>query len=165
MSRHLSLKDAVTYITKDRTLSFIRDCHESMKELGVPDPSLAMAGLNPHCGEHGLFGDEEMVCLTPAIEEAQKEGINIIGPIGADSVFWQGRQGRFDAVLSLYHDQGHIATKTVDFEKTISITMGLPKIRTSVDHGTAFDIAGKNMASAVSMIEAIRLAASYVRKE
>jgi 4-hydroxythreonine-4-phosphate dehydrogenase len=122
---------------------------------------MAVAGLNPHSGEHGLFGDEEVVHVEPAVKEAQARGYKVVGPIGADSVFHLALQGRFNAVLSLYHDQGHIATKTLDFERTISLTLGLPFLRTSVDHGTAFDIAGTGKASAVSMKEAIILAAKY----
>jgi len=122
---------------------------------------MAVAGLNPHCGEHGLFGEEEIREIQPAVEELQKEGLDIQGPIGADSVFHQAALGRFSCVLSLYHDQGHIAAKTLDFDRTISVTNGMPILRTSVDHGTAFDIAGKNLASEVSMVEAILIAAKY----
>jgi 4-phospho-D-threonate 3-dehydrogenase / 4-phospho-D-erythronate 3-dehydrogenase len=124
---------------------------------------IAIAGLNPHSGEHGLFGDDEVTEIEPAVQVLQLKGIDVVGPISADSVFYQTLKGKYDAVLSLYHDQGHIATKTVDFEKTISLTIGMPFLRTSVDHGTAFDIAGKGIASAVSMEEAIRLAALYSR--
>jgi 4-hydroxythreonine-4-phosphate dehydrogenase len=108
-----------------------------------------------------MFGDEEVREITPAVEFCIREGINAVGPIPGDSVFAMALKGRYDAVLSMYHDQGHIATKTVDFERTISLTIGMPFLRTSVDHGTAFDIAGKGMASGVSMYEAIRLAAEY----
>ena len=129
--------------------------------LGITEGTMAIAGLNPHSGEHGLFGDEEVREVIPAVEELQKEGYNVAGPIGADSVFHQALQGRYNSVLSLYHDQGHIATKTLDFERTISITAGMPILRTSVDHGTALDIAGTGKASAVSLIEAVRLAVKY----
>ncbi len=122
---------------------------------------MAVAGLNPHCGEHGLFGDEEVRTVTPAVEELRAEGCNVFGPIGADSVFFQAFEGRYSSVMSLYHDQGHIATKTVDFYRTISITAGMPILRTSVDHGTAFDIAGKGIATGISMEEAILVAAKY----
>ena len=108
-----------------------------------------------------MFGNEEVDEVAPAVEELQKQGYNVVGPIGADSVFHLALQGRFNSVLSLYHDQGHIATKTLDFERTIAITGGMPILRTSVDHGTAFDIAGTGKVSAVSMIEAILLAAKY----
>ena len=108
-----------------------------------------------------MFGDEEVKEVFPAVEELQKRGYKVAGPIVADSVFSQALHGKYNSVLSLYHDQGHIATKTLDFERTISITAGMPILRTSVDHGTAFDIAGKGIASAVSMKEAVRLAVKY----
>lgn len=160
LSRHMSLQDACKAVTFDRVVDYIERCTQAMKRLGV-EGILAVAGLNPHSGEHGLFGNEEVEHVTPAIEEAQKQGYDVVGPIGADSVFSQALHGKYAAVLSLYHDQGHIATKTLDFERTISITNSMPFLRTSVDHGTAFDIAGKNIASAVSMIEAVKLAAKY----
>jgi 4-hydroxythreonine-4-phosphate dehydrogenase len=122
---------------------------------------MAIAGLNPHSGEHGLFGNEEVDEVTPAVEDLRREGFDVEGPIGADSVFHLALQGRYNSVLSLYHDQGHIATKTFDFERTIAITGGMPILRTSVDHGTAMDIAGKGIASAISMAEAILVAARY----
>ncbi|HHX70714.1 MAG: 4-hydroxythreonine-4-phosphate dehydrogenase PdxA [Miniphocaeibacter sp.] len=160
LSRHLSLRDAIDVVKYDRVLEYIRRCTEALNKLGVKG-KMAVAGLNPHSGEHGLFGMEEVEEITPAIEQAQKEGYDVVGPIGADSVFHQALQGQYACVLSLYHDQGHIATKTYNFEKTISITNSMPFLRTSVDHGTAYDIAGKNIASAVSMIEAVKLAAKY----
>ena len=160
LSRHLSLRDAIDMVKYDRVLDYIERCTEAMKRLGV-EGTLAVAGLNPHSGEHGLFGMEEVEEITPAIEEAQRRGFDVVGPIGADSVFAQGLQGKYGAVLSLYHDQGHIATKTYNFMKTISLTNSMPFLRTSVDHGTAYDVAGKNIASEVSMIEAVRLAGIY----
>ena len=161
LSRHVSLRKACDIVTKDRLLDYIIRCDAALKKLGIANGTLAVAGLNPHNGEHGLFGDEEGREVEPAIKEAQEKGIPVLGPVPADSVFYLALKGRYDAVLSLYHDQGHIATKTVDFERTISLTIGMPFLRTSVDHGTAFDIAGKGIASAVSMEEAIRLAAEY----
>lgn len=161
LTRHVSLRKACDLVTKDSLLTFIRDCVKALEVLGVKSPKIAVAGLNPHSGEHGLFGTEEVDHVIPAVETAKARGIDIEGPIGADSVFYQALNGRYDAVLSLYHDQGHIATKMVDFERTISITNGMPILRTSVDHGTALDIAGKGIASPVSMIEAIRLAVEY----
>lgn len=161
LSRHVSLRKACDMVTKDRIKDYVKRCLDALNKLGVTEGTMAIAGLNPHSGEHGLFGDEEVNHVTPAVEELQKEGYNVVGPIGADSVFHLALQGRFNSVLSLYHDQGHIATKTLDFERTISITGGMPILRTSVDHGTAMDIAGKNIASAVSMVEAIRLAVKY----
>ncbi len=161
LTRHLSLLDAIRSITREGVYHYIHRCHDAMHSLGIPNPRIAIAGLNPHSGEHGLFGTEEMVSIAPAVEDAQRDGIHVTGPIGADSVFYLALKGNFDAVISLYHDQGHIATKMVDFERTISLTIGLPFLRTSVDHGTAFDIAGKNLVSEISMVEAIRLATYY----
>ncbi|NJM12369.1 MAG: 4-hydroxythreonine-4-phosphate dehydrogenase PdxA [Synechococcaceae cyanobacterium SM1_2_3] len=161
LSRHVSLAAAITLITRQRVLDYLQRCAKALENLGIKQPRLAVAGLNPHGGEHGLFGDEEGRELEPAIADAHAMGINVIGPIAADSVFHLALQGGFDAVLSLYHDQGHIAAKMVDFQRTIAITLGLPFIRTSVDHGTAFDLAGKGVANPLSMIEAIRLAALY----
>ena len=161
LTRHVSLREMLDMITKDRIIDYVKRCMKALEKLGVTDGTMAIAGLNPHSGEHGLFGWEEVNEIMPAIEELQAEGYQVVGPIGADSVFHQAAQGRYNSVLSLYHDQGHIATKTLDFEKTIAITNGMPILRTSVDHGTAFDIAGKGIVSAVSMIEAILLAAKY----
>jgi len=161
LTRHLSLRKMLDFITKDRIKDYVKRCFKALSQLGVQNGTMAIAGLNPHCGEHGLFGDEEVTEIIPAVKELQQEGYNVVGPIGADSVFHQAHLGKFDCVLSLYHDQGHIATKTLDFERTISLTLGMPILRTSVDHGTAYDIAGKNIASPVSMIEAIRLASKY----
>jgi 4-hydroxythreonine-4-phosphate dehydrogenase len=160
LSRHVSLKQACDMVKKDRIIDYVHRCTESLKKLGVTDGTMAIAGLNPHSGEHGLFGNEEEE-IYAAVDVLQKEGYQVVGPIGADSVFHQALQGRYSSVLSLYHDQGHIATKTLDFERTIAITGGMPILRTSVDHGTAFDIAGTGKVSAVSMIEAILLAAKY----
>ncbi|WP_286152080.1 4-hydroxythreonine-4-phosphate dehydrogenase PdxA [Sporofaciens musculi] len=161
LTRHVSLREMLDMITKDRIKDYVKRCLEALRKLGVSEGTMAIAGLNPHSGEHGLFGWEEVNEITPAVEELQAEGYNVVGPIGADSVFHQAAIGKYNSVLSLYHDQGHIATKTLDFEKTIAITNGMPILRTSVDHGTAFDIAGKGIVSAVSMIEAVLLAAKY----
>lgn len=161
LTRHVSLREMLDMITKDRIIDYVKRCMKALEKLGVTDGTMAIAGLNPHSGEHGLFGWEEVNEIMPAIEKLQAEGYKVVGPIGADSVFHQAAQSRYNSVLSLYHDQGHIATKTLDFEKTIAITNGMPILRTSVDHGTAFDIAGKGIVSAVSMIEAILLAAKY----
>jgi 4-hydroxythreonine-4-phosphate dehydrogenase len=162
LTRHMSLVDACRSITRERTLGGIEKAIKALHQLGIGSPHLAVAALNPHGGEDGLFGREEMDAITPAIETARAHGMRVSGPVPADSVFHMARIGRYDAVLSLYHDQGHIAAKMMDFEKTVSVTLGLPILRTSVDHGTAFDIAGTGKASAVSMIEAIKVAAEYV---
>lgn len=161
LTRHVSLREMLDMIKKERIKDYVKRCMEALKKLGVTEGTMAIAGLNPHSGEHGLFGWEEVNEIIPAVEELQAEGYNVVGPIGADSVFHQAALGKYNSVLSLYHDQGHIATKTLDFERTIAITNGMPILRTSVDHGTAFDIAGKNIVSAVSMKEAILLAAKY----
>jgi 4-hydroxythreonine-4-phosphate dehydrogenase len=162
LTRHMSLVDACRSITRERTLSGIEKAMKALSQLGIGEPHLAVAALNPHGGEDGLFGREEMDAIKPAIEAARARGMRVSGPVPADSVFHMARIGRYDAVLSLYHDQGHIAAKMMDFEKTVSVTLGLPILRTSVDHGTAFDIAGTGKASAISMIEAIKVAAEYV---
>ncbi|MBM0064157.1 4-hydroxythreonine-4-phosphate dehydrogenase PdxA [Alkalicoccobacillus gibsonii] len=161
LTRHLSLKDAIGQMTKERVHDYLIRCDAALKQLGVENRKFAVAGLNPHSGENGLFGYEEVDEIRPGIELAKADGIDVVGPVPADSVFHQALNGRYDAVLSLYHDQGHIAAKMTDFHRTISITNGLPFLRTSVDHGTAFDIAGEGIASSVSMEEAIKLAAKY----
>jgi len=160
LSRHVSLRKAIDLVKKERLMDYIERSIEALERLGVKG-TLAVAGLNPHNGEHGMFGTEELDEIIPAIETMQKRGFDVTGPIPADSVFALGLSGKWAAILSLYHDQGHIATKTYDFHKTISITNGMPFLRTSVDHGTALDIAGKNLANPLSMVEAIRLAAEY----
>lgn len=161
LTRHMSLRAACDAITKERLIDYVKRSMAVLKQLGVTEGKMAIAGLNPHCGEHGLFGDEEVREVMPAVEELQKEGYPVVGPIGADSVYFQALEGKYSSVMSLYHDQGHIATKTVDFYRTISITGGMPILRTSVDHGTAFDVAGKGIATSVSMEEAILIAAKY----
>lgn len=164
LTRHLSLKEACALVTKDRIKETAKRCFEALEKLGVTEGTMAIAGLNPHSGEHGLFGNEEVNEVEPAVRELAAEGYRVEGPVGADSVFHLALQGRYNSVLSLYHDQGHIATKTLDFERTIAVTAGMPILRTSVDHGTAFDIAGTGIASPVSMIEAITLAAKYAQR-
>lgn len=160
LSRHVSLRKACDMVKKDRIIDYVHRCTEMLRKLGIIEGTMAIAGLNPHCGDHGLFGNEEEE-IYAAVNVLQKEGYKVVGPIGADSVFHQALQGRYNSVLSMYHDQGHIAAKTLDFEKTISITGGMPILRTSVDHGTAFDIAGTGKASEVSMVEAILIAVKY----
>lgn len=165
LTRHLSLAEACRRIgDPDFVLNGIRRSYASLSRLMGGTPRLAVAGLNPHAGEGGLLGREEIDAIQPAVKRAKAEGMDVAGPIPADSVFHFARKGAYDAVLSLYHDQGHIAAKMIDFEKTVSITLGLPILRTSVDHGTAFDIAGRNLASPVSMMEAIRTAIAYAAR-
>jgi 4-hydroxythreonine-4-phosphate dehydrogenase len=161
LTRHVALRDACQLVTRERVLDYIVRATTALRKLGVTEGTMAVAGVNPHAGEHGLFGREECDHIEPAVKQAQAMGIDVVGPIPADSVFHFALEGKYTSVLSTYHDQGHVACKTLDFERTIAITNGLPFLRTSVDHGTAFDIAGRGVASAVSMVEAIRLAAKY----
>jgi 4-hydroxythreonine-4-phosphate dehydrogenase len=162
-TRHVSLQQSINLLDRQIILDAIAGADLNMRRLGSDAPRLAVAALNPHAGDGGLFGREEIEVLQPAVADAQARGFCVVGPVPADSVFAQCLQGRYDAVISLYHDQGHIAAKTYDFERTVSVTLGLPFIRTSVDHGTAFDIAGRGIASEVSLVEAIKSAARYAR--
>ena len=161
VTTHCALSEACRLIRRDRVLTVIKLADKGCRMLGIDHPQIGVAGLNPHCSEDGLFGTEEASEIIPAIQEAKKLGIKVEGPESPDTVFVKCKAGMYDIVVAMYHDQGHIATKTLDFEKTIAITNGMPILRTSVDHGTAFDIAGKGIVSAVSMIEAILLAAKY----
>lgn len=165
VSRHMSLINACKYATKEVVLQDVINIDKELVKVGIKNPLIAVAGLNPHNGDNGLFGTEEADEIQPAVEAAQKLGINAIGPCPADSVFNIGKSGKYDAILSLYHDQGHIACKTLDFEKSVTLTFGLPFIRSSVDHGTAFDIAGTGKAAAVSMIESTKVVAQYAARQ
>ncbi|HHD57410.1 MAG TPA: 4-hydroxythreonine-4-phosphate dehydrogenase PdxA, partial [Desulfobulbaceae bacterium] len=170
VSTHVSLREACDRVKKDRITTVINLTHSAVRQMGVSSPSIAVAGLNPHCGEGGMFGDEEMREILPAVREANARGLTVEGPIPADTVFVKMRGGMFDAVVVMYHDQGHIPAKLVGFQYNdrtkswdsmsgVNVTLGLPIIRTSVDHGTAFDKAGDNCANPQSMVEAIKLAA------
>jgi 4-hydroxythreonine-4-phosphate dehydrogenase len=161
LTRHVSLIEACRSIKQDMVLAGIEKSMRALHQIGCDKAHLAVAGLNPHAGDDGMFGREEIDEIAPAVREACRRGLHVTGPEPADSVFHFAKLGRFDAVLSLYHDQGHIASKMIDFERTVSVTLGLPIMRTSVDHGTAFDIAGTGKASAISMIEALRVGAQY----
>ena len=158
LTRHLSLRKAVEAVRKEKIVETVIIIDKLLKDLGFKKPRIAVAALNPHASDGGLVGDEEADELIPAVKELQGKGVEAVGPVPADSVFHQAFIGKYDAVLSLYHDQGHIAAKTVDFYGTVSATLGLPFIRTSVDHGTAFDIAGKGIADSRSMEEAVKAA-------
>jgi 4-phospho-D-threonate 3-dehydrogenase / 4-phospho-D-erythronate 3-dehydrogenase len=162
-TRHVSLATAVAQISKELVLENLLNADAALRSFGLYDAVIAVAALNPHNGEAGMFGDTEERELRPAVAEARKRGVNATGPFPADSVFHAAKQGSADAVMSLFHDQGHIAAKSIDFERTIAITTGLPFVRSSVDHGTAFDIAGSGTASWVSMAEAVRVGAEYAR--
>ncbi|MBN1477654.1 4-hydroxythreonine-4-phosphate dehydrogenase PdxA [Candidatus Sumerlaeota bacterium] len=159
---HIRLADVPRAITRERLADVIEGTAESMPLFGADTPRLAIAGLNPHAGDGGLFGDEEITVIGPAVEEARARGIDISGPFPADTVFARAKEGAFDAVIALYHDQGLAAIKTLEFERTVNISLGLPIIRTSVDHGTAFDIAGQGIASPTSLREAIQWATEMV---
>jgi len=159
LTRHHSLAEAIRRIDEDTVVHALEEVWRLSPQLALEAPRLALAALNPHAGENGILGSEENGILKPAIERARALGIDVTGPVPADAVFYQCRQGRYDAVLSLYHDQGHIAAKTVDFYGTVSCTLGYPVIRTSVDHGTAFDIAGRWIADARGQVGAMKVAA------
>jgi 4-hydroxythreonine-4-phosphate dehydrogenase len=158
LTRHHPLRDAIARIGTDGVAQALERMDQLTRLIGVDRPRLALAGLNPHAGENGLLGSEENEILRPAVERARARGVDVVGPVPADAVFFQCREGRYDAVLSLYHDQGHIAAKTVDFYRTVSCTLGLPVIRTSVDHGTAFDIAGRWVADVRGQVAALHVA-------
>ena len=158
LTTHRSLKIACDYVKKDRILEFLSLTDQSFKKWGFSDPRIAVAALNPHGSDGGLLGNEEAEEIAPAVEEARRNGINASGPVPADIVFHQAINDQYDTVLCMYHDQGHIPVKVYGFEESITANLGLPFVRTSVDHGTAFDIAGKGIADHTSMLEAIRLA-------
>lgn len=174
VSTHVSLREACDRVKKARVLKVIDIANEGCKSLGIKEPKIGVAGLNPHSGENGLFGREEIEEIIPAIEEAKKLGLNVEGPIPADTIFSKARGGWYDIVVSMYHDQGHIPLKVLGFEYNqrekkwdtvsgVNITLGLPIIRTSVDHGTAFDQAGKGTANEISLINAIDYAIKMVK--
>ena len=158
LTTHRSLRVACDYVKKERILDFLQITHDSFVKWGFATPRIGVAALNPHNSDGGLLGHEEAEEITPAVNSAREQGIDATGPIPADSVFHHAIQGRYDAVLAMFHDQGHIPVKVYNFEESITANLGLPFVRTSVDHGTAFDIAGKGIAEHVSMLESIRLA-------
>ncbi len=160
LTTHRSLRIACDYVTKDNVLGKLTLTDECFGAWGFGSPRIGVAALNPHASDGGLLGHEEAEEIAPAVEEAKSLGIDATGPVPADTVFPQAIDGKFDAVLAMYHDQGHIPIKVHDWAKSVSVNLGLPFIRTSVDHGTAFDIAGKGVADAESMLESIRVAVS-----
>jgi 4-phospho-D-threonate 3-dehydrogenase / 4-phospho-D-erythronate 3-dehydrogenase len=159
LTRHHPLVEAIAMLTAELVQAGIVRAHELLRELGMERPRLAVAAVNPHAGEHGLIGTEDDEIVAPAVERARAEGVEVRGPVPADSAFWQCRTGAHDAVLALYHDQGHIAAKTVDFFGTVSCTLGLPVVRTAAEHGTAFDIAGRWIANPAGQVNALLAAA------
>jgi 4-hydroxythreonine-4-phosphate dehydrogenase len=163
LSTHKPLSEACAYVTRKNVLRAVRLTDKHFKEWGFKTPRIAVAGLNPHASDNGLIGREDIDEIKPAVGDARAEGICATGPIPADSVFNQAVAGRYDVVVVMYHDQGHIAIKVHGFEESVSVNLGIPFLRTSVDHGTAFDIAGQNRADATSMVEALKLAAHLAR--
>jgi len=158
VSAHVSLRGALSLVERRRILRTIELGAEVMKRLGFPRPRIAVAGVNPHASDEGLFGDEERREIVPAVKAAARRGLRVSGPVSPDTVFYRAAQGEFDLVVAMYHDQGHIAAKTQGFAEAVNVTAGLPIIRTSVDHGTAFDLVGKNRANPDNMKRAILLA-------
>jgi 4-hydroxythreonine-4-phosphate dehydrogenase len=176
VTTHTSMRNACDRIKKERVFTVIRLTYEFLKKLGIENPHIGVAGLNPHSGEDGLFGDEEKNEISPAIEEARNRGWNVEGPVPPDTVFTKMRGKQYDAVVAMYHDQGHIAVKLVGFSMKpggkewdkmsgINMTMGLPIIRTSVDHGVAFGKAGEGRANPQSMVDAIKLAIQLAKQK
>jgi 4-hydroxythreonine-4-phosphate dehydrogenase len=163
VSTHVALAEAIRRVTPERERTVIRLADRSLRLLGVERPRVAVAGLNPHAGESGLFGTEDRDVIAPAVAAARAEGIDASGPWPPDTVFMQARQGRFDIVVVQYHDQGHIPIKLLGLDTGVNVTVGLPFFRTSVDHGTAFDIAGTGRADHASMRAALELATSLAR--
>ena len=159
VSTHVPLRVAVDRVRPERILKVLRLTNEAVKTLGIANPKIAVAGLNPHAGENGLFGDEEQKYITPAIEEARREGIDASGPYAGDTIFFRTLQGEFDAAIAMYHDQGHVAAKMLGIWRGVNVTLGLPIIRTSVEHGTDFANAGTGRSDPRSLVEAIKLAA------
>jgi 4-hydroxythreonine-4-phosphate dehydrogenase len=164
VTTHVPLRNAIN-ATAERILKTIELGDEAMKLMGFKRPRIAVCGLNPHAGEHGLFGNEDSEKILPAIEAARRQDIMVDGPHAPDTIFLLASRGAYDLVVAMYHDQGHIAMKLIDFDQTVNVSLGIPIIRTSVDHGTAFDIAGKNKANAGNMIAALKMGASMaIRK-
>jgi len=163
VSIHVPLRAAPGLVSEESVLRTIRLAARGLRSMGVGKPRIAVAGLNPHAGEAGMFGEEEREFITPACEKAVGEGLDVTGPIPPDTVFYRANRGEFDVVVCMYHDQGLIPLKLLAFGKAVNVTVGLPVIRTSVDHGTAYDIAGRGVADPASLVEALRLAAHMVR--
>ena len=160
VSTHLSLREAIERVRPERILKVLELADDGIRKLGVDNPRLAVAGLNPHAGEGGLFGDEDSKHITPAIEEARRRGLDASGPHPGDTVFFRTLHGEFDGAIAMYHDQGHVAAKMLGIWLGVNVTLGLPIIRTSVEHGTSFDKAGKGTADPRSLNGALRLAST-----
>lgn len=165
VSTHVSLREAIDRVTPERIIATVEAGYEHLVSLGIEKPRIAVAGLNPHCGEGGIFGDEDTRCIAPAVEALQARGFDVSGPISADTVFYRASRGEFDLVVAQYHDQGHIPVKLIAFDTTVNVSLGLPLQRTSVDHGTAFDIAWQGRADATNLGSAIAYAHRLVRDD
>ena len=163
VSTHVSLRTAIERATTERVLETIRTGHRHLRRMGIEAPRIAVAGINPHCGENGLFGTEDDDNLVPAVAAARAEGIDVVGPISADTVYYRAYNGAFDLVVAQYHDQGHIPIKLVAFDSAVNVSLGLPIDRSSVDHGTAFDIAGTGRANHVNMLSALSYAGKLAK--
>src|ERR1700730_16310193 len=163
VSTHVSLRRAIEMVTPERIVTAARLAGETARDIVGREPHLAIAGLNPHAGEHGLFGSEEQEFIEPAIDQLRAEGWHVSGPMSPDTVFLRAASGDFDVVIAMYHDQGHIPSKFAGFDDTVNVTLGLPIVRTSVDHGTAYDIAGTGKANEANLLAAIDLAAQMAR--
>jgi 4-phospho-D-threonate 3-dehydrogenase / 4-phospho-D-erythronate 3-dehydrogenase len=164
VSTHISLLEAITGLKQERIEKVIEIANTIMKRLSIGEPRIAVAGLNPHSGENGLFGREEIEKIIPAIKNMKNKNINVDGPVPPDTVFLQAVRGKYDIVVAMYHDQGHIPLKLLGFDSGVNVTVGLPFIRTSVDHGTAFEIAWQGKANEKSMVEAIKLSKKLSRQ-
>lgn len=158
VSTHVSLRGAIERAKTERIVATIKAGHDHLRRVGYASPRIAVAGINPHCGENGLFGTEDDEQIRPAVEACRALGIDVVGPISADTVYHRAFQGAFDLVVAQYHDQGHIPIKLVAFDTAVNVSLGLPIDRTSVDHGTAFDIAGTGRANHVNMLAALAYA-------
>jgi 4-hydroxythreonine-4-phosphate dehydrogenase len=164
VSTHVPLRVAIDRVRPERILKVLQLTHDAVRRLGIARPKLAVAGLNPHAGEGGLFGDEEEKFITPAIAQARALGLDVHGPFAGDTIFFRTLQGEFDAAVAMYHDQGHVAAKMLGIWRGVNVTLGLPIIRTSVEHGTDFANAGTGRGDPRSLIEAIKLAATMARQ-
>ena len=160
---HVPLSEVRNLLTRDRVLKTIRLTHQWLTQVGIEHPNIAVTGLNPHSGDGGIFGDEETVAIAPAIEAAQKENIRASGPFSADALFGRIHEAQYDAVITMYHDQGMIPIKMASLGRAVNITLGLPIVRTSVDHGTAYDIAGQGRAKPDSLLAALKVAATLAK--
>jgi 4-hydroxythreonine-4-phosphate dehydrogenase len=163
VTTHIPLREVSRHLDKKKILKIIKLAHETLFKVRERKPKIGVAGLNPHAGESGIFGNEEKKIIRPAVEEARKLGIDVKGPISPDAIFYLANSGMFDIVIAMYHDQGLIPLKLLSFNRSVNVTVGLPIIRTSVDHGTGFDIAGKGWANPQSLIEAIKVAAHFAK--